>query len=224
MRQSAILILCMGLAATLASCRPEKTTGEGQRGTRSSSSDQPSPNATPKPGMARVAAMDFSLPPGEHGSGGNSGGNPSLFDKKTDTPAELKAALATLDRILVRQKDVLKLWQDINTLADAQKHRKALLKGVLDVLAMTIASMQKAVSLSKGGLAKFLKKQGARRVHTRKMNDIIKARQHHLTSLPGGKAFFEALKKSATVEVRKHSQALTVLGRQLLKRKEELKR
>ncbi len=170
--------------------------------------------------MARVAAMDFSLPPGDDGTGKDN----HQIHRKTDSPAELKAALDTLDRVGARQKDVLKLWQAIHSVADAQKHRQALLKGVLDVLALTLTSMEKAVTLSKAGLAKYLDKQETQRVNTRKMNKTIKAQQNQLTALPGGLAFFEGLKASATVEVRKLSQTLMILGRKLLKRKEELKR
>ncbi len=222
MKQPVILILCLGLVAIPTSCRPEKTTDEKQGGARSPSGDQPGMTSTSKPAMARGAAMDFSLPPGDDHRG--SGPKRHTDVKKTDSPGELKAALATLDLVLVRQKQVLALWQGVNTLADAQKRRQALLKGVLDVLALTISSMKKAVALSAAGLAKFLDKQQAQRVHTRKMNETIKAKQRQLTSLPGGKAFFDGLKKSATVEVRKHSQTLLILGRELLKRKEELKR
>ncbi len=237
MRPSANLILILGLGLGLAlptGCRPEKTTGEKQGGASASSGGQPDMGSTPEPGMVGGAAMDFSLPPGEkdrgrqgnRGNGGKRGndGKRQPDFKKSDSPAELKAALATLDRVGAKQKHVLKVWQAINTVADAQKHKQALLKGVLDVLKLTIISMKKAVTLSKAGLAKFLAKQETQRVHTRQMNETIKAKQRHLTSLPGGKAFFDALKQSATVEVRKHSQDLMTLGRQLLKRKEELKR
>jgi hypothetical protein len=119
---------------------------------------------------------------------------------------------------------VVKLWQTIHSLADARKHKQAFLKGALDVLALTIASMKKAVTLSEAGLAQFLQKQRTQRVHTRKMHEAIKAKQRLLMAQPGGKAFFEELKQSAMVEVRKHTQTLLLLGRQLLKRQKELKR
>ena len=227
MKHATILMLCVPLAALAADCRPEKTTREGQSSAKSSGGDQPGLAQTPGSTMARRGPMDFSLPPDDDrsasgGASGNASG--SQTSPNPGAPGDLKGALADLDRILVRQMEVAKLWQTIDGLAAARKHQQALIKGALDVLALTISSMKKAVALSKSGLARFLDKHQAQAARTRKMSKTIKAKQRMLASQPGGKAFFEELKRSATVEVRKHSQTLLLLGRQLLRRKEELKR
>lgn len=233
MNHAAILILCVGLAAVTAvtaACRPEKTIREGQGGATSPGGGQLGMAPAPGSSMTREAPMDFSLPPGDDGSGG-SGGSSSSSGRATggspggpEKPGDLKAALADLDRIRARQTQVVKLWQTLHNVADAQRHRRAILKGGLDVLALTIASVKKAVNLSEAGLAQFLDKQRVQRAQTRKMHEIIKAKQRLLKAQPGGKAFFESLKQSATVEVRKQTQTLLMLGRKLLRRKKELKR
>ena len=139
-------------------------------------------------------------------------------------PGDLGSALAVLDRILALQKRVVKMWQGLGSVADAQRQKQALIKSALDVLALTILSMQKAMTLSKPDLKTFLEKQEAQRVLTRKMNEIIKAKQRQLGAQPGGAAFFADLKRTATVEVRKHSEVLLKLGQKLLARTRELKR
>jgi len=217
MKHATILILCVGLAAT-AACRPEQVTRDKSGGASSAGGEPTAMTPTSGSPGARPAPMDFSLP-----SGDPPHEPPRAAPPISAKPGVLKAALADLDRIQIRQKQVVKLWQSLNTVAEAKKHRQAMITGALDVLRMTISSMRKAMTLSEAGLATFLQKQRSQRAEAQKMNEIIKAKQRQLTALPGGKAFYEELKQSATAEVQKHSETLLLLGRQLLRRQKELK-
>lgn len=223
MSRAAILILCVGLAVVTPACRPEKTTRDRQGSAKSPGGGSPGMAPTAGSTMARKAPMDRSLPPGDNGSksGGSSESPGSQGSPKK--PGDLKAALADLDLVTARQKQVVKLWQAVHSVADAQRHKQAILKGALDALALTISSMQKAVTLSKADLALFLRKQRAQRARSRQMNEVIKAKQRLVMAQPGGKVFFQDLKQSAAVEVRKQSQTLIRLGRLLLMRQKELK-
>ncbi len=213
MKRVTILILCVALVSLVTSCRPERTTRDKKSGAETTAM-----TPTQARPMAPSEAMDYSLPPDMNRAA------PQPRPGPMGPPGDLKAALADLDRVLVLQKQVVKTWQSVNTVADAQRRKAALLKGALDVLAVTIAYMKKAVTLSAADLAIFLQKQQQQRVHTRRLNEAVKAKQRQLMALPGGKAFYEALKKSATVEVRRRSTALMTLGRKLLARQQELKR
>lgn len=214
MRKTAIVILCMTAAVT-ASCRPEQTSRGESGSAKSSDMAMGAMPTAPGSAMTRAAPMDLSLPPGDPARKGR---------PRPEKPGVLKAALADLDWILVRQKQVAKLWLSLHTLDDARKHREALIKGTLDVLELTISSMRKAVTLSESGFAKFLRKQKAHGIQTRQMGAAIKAKQQELRALPGGEAFFGGLKKTATERVQRHSKTLMLLGKQLLARQNELKR
>jgi len=225
MNHAAILILTVGLAGVTAACRPEKTTGD-QRPAKSPGVEAPGLAPSAGTPMARQAPMDFSVPPGDSASSSGGGsetpgspGGPTIPGK----PGDLKASLADLDRVVARQKQVVKLWEAVGSVADARRNKQALLKGALDVLALTIAAMQRAVTLSKADLKLFLRRQSAHRGQARQMNEVIKKKQRQIMALPGGKVFFGDLKQSAAVEVRKQSQTLMRLGRKLLMRQKELK-
>lgn len=222
MKHAVMLMLFASLAVATASCQPEKTTpkeSSGQAMTASAAMGATAGHARP------TDTMDFSLPPGDPATARPMGARPQApaAPPSASPPGALKAALADLDRIKARQNQVTKLWLTINTVSDAKKNGKALLKGSLDVLALTIASMRKAVTLSTADLKTFVARQKAHRALSRKLNESIQAKQRTLKGLPGGQAFFDSLKQSATVEVQKHSQTLMQLGRQLLARQRELK-
>lgn len=217
MKKTAIVILCVTAAVT-ASCRPEQTTRR-ESGSATSGMATGAMTSVPLSAMTRPAPMDISLPPDD--PAGKARRPPPT---RPERPGVLKAALADLDWIMVRQRQVAKLWLSLHTLDDARKHRAALIKGTLDVLQLTISSMRKAVTLSTSGFAKFLRKQKAQGTQTRQMGVAIKAKQQELMALPGGEAFFGSLKKTATEKVQKHSKTLMLLGKQLLARQNELKR
>jgi hypothetical protein len=216
MTRALIPILCVAMMLAFPACRPEQTTREGQRGARSTTDPPTGGGTTPRETRRRVAPRDYSLPPGDPAGANDPASGPA------GAPGELKGALADLDRILVRQRKLVALWQTVHTLADARRHKRALIEGALEILRLTISSLGKAVKLSKADLARFLERQQAQRAVTKKLNEAIKAQHRTLAALPGGKAFFDDLKQTATQQVGKHTQTLMLLGRELLKRQGEL--
>ncbi len=137
-------------------------------------------------------------------------------------PGSLKAALADLDRALVLQRRVVKRWRSLGTLAEARRRRRELIKAAIEILDLTIDSMQKAVALSPADLKVFLARQAAQRKETRGLSNLIKASQKKLRAQPGGDQFFRELKQAATLAVRGRARKLVTLGKRLLTRKSEL--